>query len=198
MRGVGWVLATTVGLVVGGFVLHFPGSFGDLATSSVSAAIFGLVLGFINGVFVGLLQWLALRLSRAAGGALLLAMGIGIGVTHAVNDGGPNSIGLLGVSVLSGLGMALAFFGPLGERRPVALGTCFVAWVAALIIADIVTNAVGMPFSETPVGWSTHHAAEGLIVGLVWAVATAAIGLPAILRARHRSEDRIVEAGASA
>ena len=29
-RGVIWVVATTIGLVVGGFILHFPGSFGGL------------------------------------------------------------------------------------------------------------------------------------------------------------------------
>ena len=80
--------------------------------------------------------------------------------------------------------MAGALLGPLGERRPVALATCFVAWSGGLIIADIVTNAVGMPFAETPVGWSTTHAMEGLIVGLVWAVATAAIGLPSDLDRR--------------
>lgn len=185
MRSVGWVAATTIGLVGGGFVLHFPGSHGSLGSWDVSAAIFGAILGFVTGVLVALIQWVTLRLTRSAGGALLLAMGVGIAVTHAVNDGGPDNIGLLGVSVLSGLGILIAFAGPLRERRPVALATCFVAWTGALLMSEIVTKALGMPFSETPLGWSTRHAMDGVVVGLIWGSATAAVGLPDRLSRRQ-------------
>lgn len=197
LRAVGWIVATTIGLVVGGFVLHFPGSFGELGSVDLGAAIFGVILGFVTGLFIGLIQWVPLRLSRGAGGSLLLAMGIGIGVTHAVNDGGPNSLGLIGVSILSGLGMLLAFAGPLQERRPIALATCFVAWTGGLVLADVVTEAIGMPFSETPVGWSTHHAAEGLIVGLVWATATAVVGLPDRLSRAQREDTTLTSSARS-
>ena len=184
IRTVGWVVATTLGLVVGGFILHFPGSYGGLATWDISATIVGAILGFITGVFIGLGQWAALLLPRRAGGRLLLAMGIGIAVTHAVNDGGPNSVSLLGVSVLSGLAMTAGFAGPLRERRPVALATCFVAWAGGLLLAEPVVKALGMTFPDSPIGWSTHHAMTGLVVGIAWGVATAAVGLPQILGPR--------------
>lgn len=184
IRSVAWVVATTLGLVVVGFIFHFPGSFGGLGTWDVSAAIVGVILGAISGVLVGLMQWAALLLPRRAGGRLVLAMAIGIGVTHAVNDGGPNSIGLVGVSILSGLAMTGAFAGPLGERRPIALAVCFVAWTGGLLLADVVTRALGTPFEETPVGWATRHAMDGLVVGLAWGIATAAVGLPARLDRR--------------
>jgi hypothetical protein len=188
IRNVAWVAATTLGLIVGGFILHFPGSFGGLARWDVSATIFGAILGFITGVFIGLGQWAALLLPRLAGGRLLLAMGIGIGITHAVNDGGPNAMTLLGVSVLSGIGMT-AGYATLDERRAVALATCFVAWTGGLLLAEPVVKALGMTFPETPVGWSTHHAMTGLIVGIVWSIATAAVGLPALLQGRDRTVD---------
>ncbi len=184
-RSVAWVVATTLGLVVAGFIFHFPGSFGGLGTWDGSAAIFGLILGAISGALVGVMQWAALLLPRRAGGRLLLAMAIGIGVTHAVNDGGPNSVGLVGVSILGGLAMLGAFAGPLGERRPIALATCFVAWTGSLLLAEIVTRSLGMPFEETPVGWASRHAVDGVVVGLVWGIATAAVGLPAILDRRR-------------
>jgi hypothetical protein len=197
IRSVAWVIATTLGLVVAGFIFHFPGSFGGLATWDVSAAIVGLLLGAISGVLVGLMQWAALLLPRRPGGRLLLAMAIGIGVTHSLSDGGPNSVGLVGVSILGGLAMLAAFAGPLGERRPVALATCLVAWTGGLLLAELVTKALGMPFEETPVGWATRHAMDGLVVGLVWGIATVAVGLPAALDRRRAGADPVATAAPS-
>lgn len=197
LRPVAWVAATTVGLVVAGFIFHFPGSFGGLGTWNVSAAIFGLILGAISGVLVGLIQWIALLLPRRAGGRLLLAMAIGVGVTHAVHDGAPNSVGLIGVPVIGGVAMLAAFAGPLGERRPIVLATCFLAWTGGLLLAEVVTKALGMPLEETPVGWATRHAMDGLVVGLVWGIATVAVGLPAILDRREAAADPTTAAALS-
>ena len=86
------------------------------------------------------------------------------------------------VSIASAVGMAGAFVAILGERRPVAIVACFIGWAGSLIVADAVTLALGMPWSETPVGWSMTHAVAGLFVGLVWGGATAAAGLPAMLQ----------------
>lgn len=180
IRRVAWVAATCIGLFIGGFAFHFPGSFGIPFWDPV-ALIVGAILGFITGVGIGLVQWAALLLPRGPGGRLLLTMGVGIGVTHALNDGAPWSVGLLVVSIASGLAMAGAFIGILGERRPAAVAACFVGWAGGLMIAPEVTTAMHMPWEETPIGWSMEHAVAGLVVGLVWSGLTAAVGLPATL-----------------
>ena len=184
IRRAAWVAATTIGLAVGGFVLHFPGSFGDLRSWDPTALIFGGILGFITGIWVGLLQWVALLLPRGPGARLLLAMGVGIAITHALNDAAPRGLGLPIVSIASGLGMTAAFATILGERRPVALATCFVGWAGGLLLAAQVTSILGLPASETPVGWATEHAVAGLVVGLLWGSLMAAVGLPELLRRR--------------
>ena len=181
IRRFAWVAATCIGLFLGGFALHFPGSFGEWFPDP-SALVFGAILGFLTGVAVGIIQWAALLLPRGPGARLVLAMGVGIGVTHALNDGVSASYGLTAVSIASAVGMAGAFVAILWERRPVAIVACFIGWAGSLIVADAVTLALGMPWSETPVGWSMTHAVAGLVVGLVWGGATAAAGLPAMLQ----------------
>jgi hypothetical protein len=180
IRRVAWVVATCIGLFAGGFAFHFPGSFGIPFWDPV-AVIFGAILGFMTGVGVGLVQWAALLLPRGPGGRLLLAMGVGNAVTHGLNDGAPWSVGLLVVSIVSGLAMAGAFVAILGERRPAAVAACFIGWAGGLMIAPQVTAALHMPWEETPVGWSMEHAVAGLVVGLIWGGLTAAVGLPAAL-----------------
>ncbi len=179
---VSWVAATTVGIAVGGFVLHFPGSFGELVSWDPVALIFGALLGFVTGVWVGLFQWAALRLPRGQGGRLLLVMGVGVGVTHALNDGAPASLGLPIVTVASGLAMTAAVARLLRERRPAVLAANFVGWTGGLLLAALTVGWMGLPWEETPVGWSTEHMVDGIVVGLIWGGLTAAVGLPAILR----------------
>jgi hypothetical protein len=181
IRRIAWVAATCVGLSIGGFIFHFPGSFGEVFPDP-AALIFGAILGFITGIAVGLIQWAALFLPRGPGGRLVVAMGVGIGVTHALNDGVSASYGLVALSIASGLGMAGSFAAILGERRPVAVTACFIGWAGGLLVADAVTNALHMPWSETPVGWSMEHAVAGLVVGVLWGGLTAAVGLPAMLQ----------------
>jgi len=177
-----WIIATTAGLIVGGFILHFPGSYGGIVEWDPAAVIFGGILGFLTGVFVGVGQWAALLLPRRTGVKLLLVMGIGIGVTHALMDGAPSSVPLVLLAAMSGAAItaALAFY--VDERRPAVLGASFLGWAGGLLIAPQVTLALGLPWSETPVGWSTEHAFAGAIVGLAWAVSTAASGLLDVLK----------------
>lgn len=107
IRNIVWIVSATFGLAVGGFVLHFPGSPSDASTFQPTQAIFGAILGFITGAFVGVVQWAALRLSRRAGARLVGAMGLAVGVTHAVADGAPASLGLLPVAIAAGFGVAV-------------------------------------------------------------------------------------------
>lgn len=180
IRRVAWLAATALGLFAGGFVLHFPGSFGE-PDWQPAAMIFGFILGFLTGVAVGLLQWAALLLPKGPGSRLALAMGVGIGVTHAFFDGAPGSVGRTFVAIVSALAMTAAFALILRERRPAALAVCFAGWTGGLLVAAAVTSTLGMPWSETPVGWSMEHAVQGLIAGLIWGAATGWIGLPDML-----------------
>jgi hypothetical protein len=185
-RGAIWVGSTTIGLIVGGFILHFPGSFGGLYGWDPTAVIFGGILGFITGVAVGLVQWAGLLLRRREGLRLLLWMGIGIGVTHALHDGAPNAVAVVGVASLSGLAMAAGYAWSFEERRPVPIVAIGLAWTVGLVAADRATTWMGLPWEETPVGWSTEHAIDGLIVGIIWGVTTALAGVPD--RLRHPAE----------
>jgi hypothetical protein len=191
MRSVLWVLATTVGLGAGGFALHFPGSYGGLAAWDVPASVFGAILGFITGVGVALVQWAALGLRRREGLNLLITMGIGVGMTHALEDGAPTSVNLYLLMALSGIVLAATYAWRFREREPVTLVVIGGAWVAGLVVALHVTAALGMPIGDGAMATSIHHAAEGLLVGLVWGVATALVGVPARLRGAKEGTARM-------
>lgn len=186
-RGAIWIASTTFGLIVGGFVLHFPGSYGGLFGWDATAVIFGGILGFVTGLAVGLVQWAALLLRRHEGFRLVVWMGLGIGVTHGLADGAPNAFPIVAIGSVGGFVMAAAYAWSFGERRAVPLAVIGSSWAVGLLVADRVTNWMGLPWEETPVGWSTDHAFEGLIVGVIWGVATAMVGVPE--RLRRRSDD---------
>jgi hypothetical protein len=181
-RGAIWILATTLGLAFGGFIFHLPGSFGGLSDWDVTATIFGLLIGFVSGVVAGLPQWAGLLLHRREGLRLLLWMGIGIGITHALHDGGPDALTRVGVSSLSGMVMAAAYVWAIRDRGPVPAIVVGAAWAVALFAANEVTNRMGLPWQEDALGWATDHAVNGLIVGVIWGVATALTGIPERLR----------------
>ena len=70
----------------------------------------------------------------------------------------------------------------LRERRPSALAIIGFAWAVGLVAGGWSGNALGLPLTETPMGWAQDHAWDGLVTGLVWGTATAVIGLPDSLR----------------
>jgi len=178
-----WIVAITLGLLAGGFVLHFPGSYGE-PLWSIPAGIFGFALGAVNGLLVGGLAWVALRLSRRDGGRVLAAMVLLVGGTHALNDGSSMRVPFVVVELVAGLVAAGAAGWILRERRPSALAVIGVAWTVGLVAGGWSGNMLGLPLTETPLGWSQDHAWDGLVAGLVWGTATAVIGLPETLRQR--------------
>lgn len=179
-RSIGWVLATTLGLFLGGFVLHFPGSYGE-SEFSVGAALFGLILGSVNGVVAGLLMGLAIGASRRRVGDLVLAMGAAVGVTHAIFDGSSTAFPEAAYAIVSGILVAAVFARTLGLRSQRAIAVVGLGWTFGLIAANVVGGWLGLPWEETPLGWATDHAADGIVVGVVWAITTAAIGLPSTI-----------------
>jgi hypothetical protein len=174
-----------IGLAVGGFVFHFPGSFGE-PTPQPSAAIFGALIGAVTGLAVGAAQLVALG-ARGRRGRLVAWMALGIGITHALNDGMPVAVGVVGVSALAGLAIALSYAAIVGDRRPLPVLLAGAAWALGLVAATTASSALGLPWTETPVGWSTDHAIEGIVVGLVWAPVAVIAGVLGRLRADERT-----------
>lgn len=193
--GLAWIVALTVGLLAGGFAFHFPGSYGE-PTVSVGAAIFGFILGAVNGLLVGLLAWIALRLPRSAASRLLLALVLIVGATHALNDGSSTQVPFVVVQVLAGLAAAAVAAWALGLRRPSDLAVVGGAWAVGLVVAGWSGDVIGLPLTETPVGWAQDHAWDGLVTGLVWGAATAAVGLSERLRGDRREDRTTTEAHA--
>jgi hypothetical protein len=179
---VAWIVATTIGLVVGGVMFHFPGSFDELSWQ-LPALVVGAVIGFVSGLFVGMVQWAALQLQRRAGLRLLLWMATGVAVTHGLHDGAPWSIGNLAISVTCGVAMAGTYAACFEDRRPIPLLLIGLGWAGGLLVAHYGIRILPLPEEETPVAWATAHAAEALIVALVWGVITVIAGVPARLRA---------------
>ncbi len=178
-----WIVAITLGLLAGGFAFHFPGSYGE-PTWSVQAGIFGFVLGGMNGLLVGALAWVALRLSRRDGIRLLGAMVVLIGGTHALNDGSSTQVSFVVVELIAGLVAAAVFRWILGEHRPAVLAIIGLAWTLGIIVGGWSGDMLGLPLTETPLGWAQDHGWDGLVTGLIWGTATAMIGLPEALRRR--------------
>jgi len=176
-----WIVAVTVGLLGGGFLFHFPGSYGE-ASMSGGAALFGFIIGAINGLLVGFLVWIALRLSRSEEGRVLVAMGLIVGGTPALNDGSSTQVPFVLAQLVAGLLAAGTAAWILRERAPASLVIIGVAWTLGLAIARWSGDAIGLPFSETQLGWAQDHGWDGLVTGLVWGTATAVIGLRGVLR----------------
>jgi hypothetical protein len=112
----------------------------------------------------------------------MLAMGLGIGITHGLMDGAPDSIGLLLVTAASGIAVALLFAGLLGQQTPLTVLLSAAGWGGGIWFAAWWIPRLGMPFHETPVDWALAHLAQGVVIAIAWAVPTALAGLPAALR----------------
>lgn len=186
-RSIAWVLATTLGLALGGFVFHFPGSYGE-SGFSVAAAGFGMMIGGVNGLIAGALMALVSGAPRAQARAMVLTMGGSVGFTHAIFDGSSTALPFAAYAILGGILVAAVFAWSLGMRAPHVIATIGLGWSVGLIAANQVGSWLGLPWEETPVGWAMDHAVDGIVVGLVWAIATAAVGLPGTLRARLEAE----------
>ena len=179
---VAWIVATTIGLLVGGVMFHFPGSFGVFSWQP-AALVVGVIIGFVSGVFVGMVQWAALLMKRGAGLRLLLWMGTGIAVTHGLNDGAPWSIGIVALSLACGLAMAAAYAACFDDRRPIPLLLVGLGWAGALAVAHQGIRLLPLPEEETPAAWAIAHGTEALSVAVAWGVITVFAGVPARLRA---------------
>lgn len=184
ITGLAWIVAITIGFTLGGAALHFPGSYGSPAFD-VTAGVFGFLLGGVNGLFVGVLMWIGLLLSRRDGPRVLAMMVVSVGVTHAINDGSSTQLPFAFYAAVAGLVTAGAAARILGERRPAVLAVIGGAWAIGLIVGGWSGNMLGLPTTETPLGWAQDHGWDGLVAGLVWGTATAAVGFAHAIRRRR-------------
>jgi hypothetical protein len=187
--GLAWIVAVVLGLVAGGLIFHFPGSYGE-PEIGVVAGVIGFLFGALNGLLVGGVAALALRLDRSGATRLAGAMAIVIGVTHGLNDGSSTTIPFVLVQLVAGLAAAGAFAWRFAERRPVTLIVIAATWTLGIVIAAWSGDLLGLPFTETNLGWAQDHAWDGFVTGLVWATATAAIGVPELIRAWQPAPER--------
>lgn len=183
---VAWVVAAVITLSASGFAFHFPGSYGE-PTFDTASAIFGLILGAVNGAAVGLFMGLAIRAPKAVVGRLTIAMAIAIGATHGTFDGSSTTLPPAFYALLAGLLVAAGFALCCEERAPLSMAVIGLAWGLGIWSAGLVGNALGLPREATPIGWAIDHATDGAVTGLVWGIATAANGLPSRLRLRSRT-----------
>ena len=186
LKAIGWVAGTVVGLAIGGFAFHFPGSFGEYFWQP-AAMVFGVLLGAINGLVVGVCQWAGLGFPSGRAPRLMGAMAIGVGVSHGLADGSASGIGLAVVALLGGVAVAAGYAWAFDARRPALLAASVIGWTAGWLIGDWLTALWRMPWTETPVGWSQEHLVVGVVVGVVWGVATVVAGLPAWILAHAAS-----------
>lgn len=185
IRSATWAAVTIVGLAAGGFALHFPGS--DDSVWNGSELVFGTLMGGINGLFVGFLQMLVLRGVVTDPGRIPWTTGVIVGATHGAYDFAPaNDLGLLlpfGAGIVAAIAVAIVG----RERRAPVLVAVAVSWAAGLWLSAITTSALGMPWSETPVGWSMGHLVQGVVVGIVFGVVVSVVGVPTSSRGSQRA-----------
>jgi hypothetical protein len=133
------------------------------------------VLGAVNGIAFGLLLWLAAGGGWVVGRRLIVFGALAVGLTHALHDASSILTPYPVVAAVSGACVALAWWLAFREGPPWQAGVAGVAWAIGLLAARAGSAALGLPWEQTPVGWSTDHAVQGLIVGLVWGGATVLI-----------------------
>lgn len=160
--GLGWVLATTVGWVVGFAVCE-----------ALKAFLENLFIdGAVIGISVGIMQWLALRGRINRAGWWILASIIGFAVGKAVGDAfaqavpGAVGFGLSGAAIGASLGIAQWFV----LRRHVAQAGWWVlasalAWAVGWGIISVVDEAVGGPTGSAYVIGAAGAAVAGVITG---------------------------------
>lgn len=204
MRTAWWILVTVAGCGIAGGIAHFPGSFpvgsGTQTEVSPSAGVFGLVMGTILALPLGVGQWRLLRHSTGIGIRWIFATAFGVGLMHAVGDSLPaaSAWGLAGaadgwVAVGAIGGLAIGALQTLAARGRVLawtwIATNAFAWPIGIALGLWLADAAGLMTQSGPDAWTQQHLLVGLVAGLVAGTLTA----PLLARSRP-----LVPAGAPA
>jgi hypothetical protein len=98
------------------------------------------------------------------------------------------------MSIVAGMAVVLAYAIVFDDRRQAVLAGA--GWAVGLVAATSASRWLGLPWEETPVGWSTDHAIQGVAVGFVWGTVTAAAGV--VERLHNRPSANRITTSASA
>ena len=172
MRSIAWVIATTLGFILGGAALHSPGASAvgaEYLSWDVSAAVFGAVLGAVVGAITGALQNIALGARNVR---VIVAMVVTVAAAHALADGAPNAWGVPAVAALSAIVAALAMTWASGTRTPRAIVAWTLAWWLGWEIGVALAGALGLSFGSTPDVWAQEHIVIAGMLGIVFGAAT--------------------------
>lgn len=187
MRLLLWVVATVVGCAIPGVIGHFPGSFpvgsGTQSAFAPPAAAYGLVMGTIFALPLGIAQWLVLRRSPGIGKRWIVATAVGVGVMHAAGDGAPAQYGTgilaagdgwLAVGALGGF--LIATQQVLAARGRLVAWTWIVgsviAWPLGIVAGLSIAHGTGLMAQTGPAAWAQQHALVGVVTGLVVGILT--------------------------
>ena len=188
-----WVLANAVGFGMVGAGFHFPGDFRtDLAAFEWGPALFGLAIGAVTGVLVGLLHWIVFRRHLARAGWWVLTTALGIGVTHGLNDAMPYSaMSAALIMISSGFFIGLIqWLHVRGQVKPAAwwIAASAASWPIAWLAGLAVVESLGL----FDVRWSAgvgfqQHGLFSVVFGLVYGAIT---GITLLLMLRRRQGQR--------
>ncbi len=190
MRSLFWVAATVAGCAIAGAIAHFPGSFpvgsGTQTEFSPSAATFGLVMGAVFALPLGVAQWLVLRRSLGVGKRWIGATALGVGVMHALGDGLPAPWGWGGAGVADGWlavgalgGLSIGLLQALAANGRLVVWTWIagaaIAWPVGIAMGLWLAYAVGLMAQSGPAAWAQQHLLVGAVTGLIVGVLTGAL-----------------------
>ena len=173
-----WVLMSTVGFALGGFLFHFPFGFSNTLSFDLENARGGFVQGAFTGVVIGTLQFLALRKVISGAGWWIVATLVGIGVVHAIGDSIPDTIAFwmlaLPSGVLVGLLQWLVLYRSFSKAGWWVAATS-VSWPFGLIVGMVIDQSTGLMLLNGPDGWAMQHSVVGAVTGAVVGTITGAV-----------------------
>jgi hypothetical protein len=184
-----WFLVTAVGVVLCGFLFHFPGAFPPNNGEAFNLNPVGaLIAGLGTGVLVGGLQaWLLRRFGLRAW-RWLLGSTVALFFVHALGDMLPDSLALPLMVLLGGWLLGLGQWW--ATSWPVRVG---LVWTAVNGIIWAVTFWVGYQAGHAQNDWRAEHLIVAAAVGVGIGAATAGMWLwPPVLETARNAVPQVI------
>jgi hypothetical protein len=180
-----WVLVTTGVFALSGFMFHFPGAFppnNGEAFSSIDGVSGALVNGLPTGILVGISQMLVLRVAGIRSWRWAAGTAVALWLIHTIGDVLPDSIAVPGMVLMGGLLLAGLQWWALQWSPKRGL-----PWLVAAAFSWALGIWLGLQLAGDS-GWRTEHVFAGLLTGLLYGLATAALWLRMFARSNGLAE----------